>query len=98
MRYGTYKPLVNDVARAVEALGPELRTRLDLVRGREQMTIRAFAPTAASVEPPLTVAGDGPEVAGPGARYLAERATREIPARTVPTARGAQVPAARDTG
>lgn len=62
-----------DEAALAERVGPRvdaLRRALDLVRGREQMTLRLFGPLQAAAAP----AGDPADAGlGPGARYLARR-------------------------
>ncbi|MBX3471553.1 MAG: GvpL/GvpF family gas vesicle protein [Planctomycetes bacterium] len=64
-----------DEAALAERIGPRvdaLRRALDLVRGREQMTLRLFGPLEATGA--LPAADDpGDTGLGPGARYLARR-------------------------
>ena len=57
------------LADALAARAGELRRALELVAGREQMTLRVFGESAATVKQPAPVGGD----VGPGARYLEER-------------------------
>lgn len=83
MRFATWKSDEPAVVRAVNALGPDLAARLDLVRGRDQMTLRIVgrlggegpepAPPVRDAEPNLA------EPPGAGARYLSARAARVVP-------------------
>lgn len=77
MRFGTGKDDLDAAARAVEALG-SLKTRLDLVRGRDQMTMRVLAAPAPAA--PAAPAMD----TGAGTRYLASRAAKAIPRELAP--------------
>lgn len=89
MRFGTGKDDLDAAARAVEALG-SLRTRMNLVRGRDQMTIRVLAALApAAPVAPATLAAPAASAApamdtGAGRRYLASRAAKAIPRELVP--------------
>ena len=84
MRFAPWKSDEAAVVRAVDALGRSLAARLDLVRGRDQMTLRvldrpgaAAAHAAPAEEAAETTAA---EAHGAGARYLSARAAREVPA------------------
>ncbi|MCO5165694.1 MAG: GvpL/GvpF family gas vesicle protein [Planctomycetes bacterium] len=68
-RFGQTAPDEGALADRVRPRADALRRALDLVRGREQMTLRLFGAGAAPVEP----APPDDAALGPGARYLARR-------------------------
>ena len=70
VRFGTAVAGRAALARVLAGRAPALRRALELVRGREQMTLRLFG-TPAPV--PSSAACDVPAAGGPGARYLAAR-------------------------
>ena len=73
MRFATWKSDEAAVVRAVDAFGPSLAGRLELVHGRDQMTLRVLDRPGAAPEhaaPAEDVAETaGLEAAGAGARY-----------------------------
>ena len=77
LRFGTSKADAAAVALAVDALGPNLRARFDLVRGRDQMTLRVLG--AAGAASATGTAGALRAEADAGARYLAARAAKASP-------------------
>jgi hypothetical protein len=80
-RFGTLVGDEPELEQALAARGAGLRRTLDLVRGREQMTLRVYAELPAS-EASRDAPAEGPEavsvaaVAGAGARYLEARRAR----------------------
>jgi hypothetical protein len=92
MRFGTSAADVNTAQRAVDAFGAKLRERFDLVRGREQMTLRVLGATGATGAVGATGAAEpaSPKLANlsteakAGARYLAERSAKAVPSRLAP--------------
>jgi hypothetical protein len=90
MRFGSCTGDADALARSVETLSPDVRRRLDLVRGRDQMTIRALGAADAAATTTATGASTIadeyglPDMAGPGTRYLAARAIRAIPPALAP--------------
>jgi hypothetical protein len=79
VRFGTLLEDETALADAVSARAARLREALDLVAGREQMTLRVFGATAAVEEPPAL-----DPALGPGARYLESRRRESRRAADVP--------------
>lgn len=72
VRFGTAFADLDAAARSVDAFGASVRERLDLVRGREQMTLRI---SGASYAPEAS----GTSGASGGRQYLERRARQRIP-------------------
>jgi Gas vesicle synthesis protein GvpL/GvpF len=80
MRFGSSLDDENQAREFVERRRTVLQEQLELVRGREQMTLRILGPSPAVREEHGARAekkAEDPE--GPGARYLARRAADKIP-------------------
>ena len=71
-RFGSLAADADELRRALDEAADAYAAALDLVRGREQMTLRVLDPPGgAAAAPPVRSEGDAP---GAGARYLAARA------------------------
>jgi hypothetical protein len=82
-RFGSVAADARTLRAALDDAGEAHAAALDRVRGREQMTLRVLDPGTAAASPGDDHAEAGAGDAGPGARYLAERA-RESGASGIP--------------
>jgi hypothetical protein len=91
-RFGTVYPDDASLERAIQARAADLRQRFDVVRDREQMTLRVVGPPSlpgssgrsGEVSPKLAsnsprAEADATGASTPGVRYLEERARRAMP-------------------
>jgi gas vesicle protein GvpL/GvpF len=93
MRFGTSVGSEAELERKIESLDPRLRDSLELVRGREQMTLRVLrAPaTAGSTRDADLIASVGGEVErGAGTSYLEARRAAAIPSELTGLTRAVQ--------
>ena len=83
MRFGTAVDDVDAAVRAVSIVARTLPERLDLVRGREQMTVRVLRAAGSSrrSSPEIT---ERAEADTTGAAYLRSRAIRDVPPELAP--------------
>jgi Gas vesicle synthesis protein GvpL/GvpF len=83
MRFGTTVDSEAELERKIESLDPGLRDCLELVRGREQMTLRVLRATGTAAgardpdHPTSRTAGEADR--GAGASYLEARRTAAVP-------------------
>lgn len=98
MRFGASQPNLHALARVIDGLGTRIHSRLDLVRGREQMTLRVFRKAGAAGAPSRPEGRSGevsPELATDserapadasrvGTRYLESRVAAATPAELTP--------------
>jgi hypothetical protein len=75
VRFGTAVADIEAATRRVGMFGPAIRERFDLVRDREQMTLRAGASSASGASPTSNTSQDS----GAGRRYLERLAAQRMP-------------------
>jgi hypothetical protein len=87
MRFGATAADYEALSASIGGKAVLLRQQLDLVRGREQMTIRVLGSAAAAAGSAGAGTGAGPDagdVEHPGTRYLLERRAAAIPGALAP--------------
>ena len=91
MRFGSSVADIDALIRLLDPLAVQVTERCALVRGREQMTIRALGASAEGASGAAGASSAGAwsakgarSAAGAGARYLTERAARRTPPELVP--------------
>ncbi len=72
-RFGSVIPDEHVLVQLVESREAELRQALELVEGREQMTLRVYGEASPVPELPVEIEAEEGGVLGPGARYLARK-------------------------
>jgi hypothetical protein len=94
MRFGTSVASEVELERKIESLDPGLRDSLELVRGREQMTLRvlraAEAAASARDSDEIVSAGSSEAERGAGASYLDARRAAAIPSEIAGLTRAVQ--------
>lgn len=79
-RFGSVVDDESELRRLVEPRGAELGAWLELVAGREQMTLRVYAREQAPTPTAAQATAAAPDTGGPGTRYLtARRRAGELP-------------------